>query len=257
MTASRLVTRLGALVCLAVLAVGSAGRPGAHLGRRRPAQGRRARAAGRSGGRAQRRAGLRARSGVAQAAAEQLDHRRRRRARRGRARSHLGLPPPARALDHRLRRAGRAGKDEKGRPISAHRPPAAVRPAVGVLRAGAVGARVRQGGQPGAGVGRPGRSRLPRKEVPRAGRLHLAGARARHLRRPPGLRLHLRQRPGGQLPRPVSLGAELRQRLAHPEVQGRRHVRLPDRHGRRERARTATTPTAASTARRSRSWSPT
>ena len=34
----------------------------------------------------------------------------------------------------------------------------------------------------------------------------------------------------------VPVGAELRQRLAHPEVHGGRHVRLSDRHGRREGA---------------------
>ncbi len=130
---------------------------------------------------------------------------------------------------------GAAGKDEKGRADQRARPSAAVRPAVRVLRPGAVGARVRQGRQPAAGVGRPGRSRLPRKEVPRAGRLHLAGARARHLRRPQRLRLRLRQRPGGatstaSIPWAPNFGND-----SHVlKFRSRRHVRLPDRHGRRE-----------------------
>jgi hypothetical protein len=62
-----------------------------------------------------------------------------------------------------------------------------------------------------------------------------AGARARHLCRSQRFRLHRRQRPGARLLRPVSVGAEIRRRFAHPQVQGRRHLRLSDRLRRRQR----------------------
>ena len=113
---------------------------------------------------------------------------------------------------------GVAGKDEAGNPISAlgfRRPYGRLSgccdPAPSVLEFDKDGNLLQAWGG-------PERSRLPRKEVPHPGRLHLAGARAWHLRRPQRLRLHFWQRPGARFPRAVSVGAELRQRFPHPEI---------------------------------------
>ena len=105
--------------------------------------------------------------------------------------------------------------------------------------------------------GGPGDPGFLEKKCRVAGWLHVAGARARHLRRPQRLRLRFRQRPGARLPRAVSLGGEFRQRLARAEVHARRHLRLSDRHAWREGAEQQRHAAAASTARRSRIWWPT
>ena len=152
---------------------------------------------------------------------------------------------------------GAAGKDAKGKPISAlgfPRPYGQLNgccmPAPSVLVFDKAGKLLQSWGGPGD----PG---FLRDEMPRAGRLRLACARAWHLRRSERLRLRRRQRPGSQFPWPVSLGAELRERFADPEIQNGRHIRLPDRHGRARRDRTATIRTAASTERPNLSGRPT
>ena len=112
---------------------------------------------------------------------------------------HIWVYHRPRALDSTDAGAlGEAGKDAKGNPISVLGHPRPVRPAVRLLHSGALGAGVRQGGQAAARVGRPGRPRFPREEVPPAGRLLLAGARARHLCRSQRLRLRGGQRPGAR-----------------------------------------------------------
>ena len=126
--------------------------------------------------------------------------------------------------------------DKRARPSKALR-----RTQHGLLCPGAVRAQVRPRREPAHGMGRTLRSGLHRRELPRGGRLFLAGARARHLRRPQRLRVHLRQRRGRRVPSAagvgdLSVGAVVRRRLAHTEVHGGRDVRLPDRHRRNGRA---------------------
>ena len=186
---------------------------------------------------------LRRRRELAEAAAERLADRPGRRHCRGLARQHLGLSPPANAR-RELGRRDAASRDERaGRADQRARPSAALRRTQhGLLRARAVGAQVRPRRQSALGVGRPFRSGLPRRELPRGGRLLLACARARHLRGPQRLRVPRGQRRGRRRAsatkrRDLSVGAFVRRRrLAHPEVHGRRHVRLSDRHGRHGRA---------------------
>ena len=139
-----------------------------------------------------RRSGAELRGGceLAEAAPERLAHRPGRRNCRGLARQHLGLSPAADARrelgwrdaengDERPRRA-----DKRARPSKALR-----RTQHGLLCPGAVRAQVRPRREPAHGMGRTLRSGLPRQELPRGGRLFLAGARARHLRRPQRLRV--------------------------------------------------------------------
>ena len=209
-----------------------------------------------AGGRGRPGARFRRRSGLAEAAAQQLDHRRRRRHHRRQARSHLGLPPSTVAQFDRQRRAGRRRQERSGQCRSARSGSGArtarCLDAASPRRRCSSSTRMAPSMQAWGGPGDPG---FLEKQVPRPGWLHLAGARARHLRRPQRLRLRVRQRPGPRLPRPVSLGGELRQRLARAEVHARRHVRLSDRHARDEGTEQQRHEAAASTARRSRIWS--
>ena len=135
------------------------------------------------------RARLRARSRVAAAAAAPLGDRRCRRNRRRQARPHLGVPPSAFGHFHGQRNAGRGRQGRQGQSDQRARISAAVWAIERLLHAGAVGAGVRQSRKTAAGLGRSGRSGLPGNEVPPAGRLLLARARARHLRRSERFRL--------------------------------------------------------------------
>ena len=145
----------------------------------------------------------------------------------GRGRS---LPPTAGAQ-------GAAGKDAQG---PADQRASDIRGRTGssrVLRAGAVGARVRQGGQPDAGVGRPGDPGFLEKKcraqdgcywparehgifVDHNDFVYISGngqvAEGLH----------------GEFPWAANFGT----RLADPEVHARRHVRLSDRHAGHEEA---------------------
>ena len=144
---------------------------------------------------------LRGRCELAEAAPEQLAHRPGRRNCRGLARQHLGLSPAADAGRELGRRDAENG-DERARCADqrARTSEALRRTQHGLLCPGAVRAQVRPRREPAHGMGRTLRSGLPRRELPRSGRLFLAGARARHLRRPQRLRVRVRQRRGRWVP---------------------------------------------------------
>ena len=117
---------------------------------------------------------------------------------------------PPRRLDAEPAHRGRRGREPADRRV---------------LRAGAADARVRSGGQPREGVGRPGRG------------LRLAELEPRHHDRRQGQRLDRRER---------------HRRLAHPQVHARRQVPGADRRAGPAR-RTATTRRTSAASRRSRS----
>ena len=178
---------------------------------------------------------LRARSRVAQAAAAQLGHRRRRRNVRRPARPYLGVPPPAFAqLTTDSGMQGAAGKDAKGKPISALGFPrpygqlsGCCMPAPSVLEFDKAGNLLQAWGGPGDPGFLETKCRQqdgcfwPAREhgiyVDQNDFVYVAGnGQARNFH--------------GQYP----VGAELRKRFADPEIQDGRHLRLPDRHRRRE-----------------------
>ena len=166
---------------------------------------------------------------MAEAAAAPLDRGRHRGNFCRSSRPYLGVSPSALAQLDRQRRSGRSGQRCQGPADQPARIRAPLWAAGGLLHARAVGAGVRQSGEPAAGLGRSGRSGLLRKEMPYTGWVRVAGARAWHLCGPQRFRVCGGQRAGAQFPRPVSVGAEFRQRFADPEIQNRRHVRLANR----------------------------
>ena len=204
-------------------------------------------------------AGLRRRSGVAEDGCRTTGSSAMSAASPSTQRDHIWVYHRPRALSSTDSGAqGVAGKDDAGNPISAlgfRRPYGRL---LGVLRPGAIGARVRQGRQPacrrGADPAIPASSRRGA-----ASRMAAPGRRASTASSSTTTTSSTSSGNGqardfhGQFP----VGGEFRQRLAHAEVHARRHVRLSDRHGRREGAEQQRHATAASTARRSRIWWPT
>ena len=206
------------------------------------------------------RAELRGRSGLAEAACEQLANWPNRRHRRRLARQHLGLSPAADLGRELGRRDAQSGDECAGRADQRARASTAVRgPEHGLLHPGAVGAEIRSGRDLARRMGRTVGSGLPREELSRAGRLLLAGARARNFRRPKRLRVPLGEWPRRRSSsaaghRHVSVGTVVRRRFARSEIHGGRKVRLPDRHGRHDGTEQREGRRRARTARRSRIW---
>ena len=103
------------------------------------------------------------------------------------------------------RRRCRGVTDAKGQPANALGFARVQRLRRGLLQGGALGAGVRCRRQAAALLGRPGRSRLSRRQVQGRSRLHLAEQRARHLCRRQGQCLDRRQRRGAASPTPRPL----------------------------------------------------